>query len=319
MPGRKHLATPVVLVGVLAAGVAAAVVAWRRWKPQTVLPTPQMRILTITNQFTNGRPGVAMVTGASSGIGAAFARRLASEGYNLILVARREERLRSLADDLKRQYAVDAEILVADLALSADVDRIVQRAEQCDTLRVLINNAGFGRFGHFVHVPIEKHLAMISVHVLASVRLCRAALPSMIARGRGTIINVSSIAAFMPRPGNVTYNATKMYLKTFTEALHAELVDTGVQVQVLFPGLTSTEFFERPEIGTERVNVPSFLWMTSEEVVEESLRYLSDGKVICVPGLKNRILLALLRNPVLLTVTRVLLRYRSSRMSAAAT
>jgi uncharacterized protein len=160
---------------------------------------------------------------------------------------------------------------------------------------------------------------MIHVHVLASVRLCRAVLPGMIARRDGSIINVSSIAAFLPRPGNVIYNATKMYLKTFTEGLSAELADTGIRVQVLFPGLTSTEFFDQPEMGAESLNVPSFLWMSSEEVVSESLAYLQKNEVICISGLKNRVLLALLRHPIILLLTRTVIRYRASKTSLAST
>jgi hypothetical protein len=303
----------------LAAAVTGAALAWKRFRPEPFIPTPQMHMSTLTNATHNNTTGTALITGASSGIGAAFARKLAAQGYHLILVARREERLVAVANEIQAQHPVKGEILAADLAKPEEVQRVVNRIVACDDLTMLINNAGFGMFGAFADVDISRHLDMIHVHVIASVRLTRAALPDMIARNHGTIINVSSIAAFLPRPNNVTYNATKMYLKTFTEGLHAELSNTNLTLQALFPGLTRSEFFDRPEIGGKTINVPNFLWMSSEEVVEESLKSLRRNHVICLPGLKNRIMLKVLQNTRFLALIRKLISYKSSKTAPAST
>ncbi len=137
---------------------------------------------------------------------------------------------------------------------------------------------------------------MIQVHVLATVRLCRAALPGMIARGRGSIINVSSIAAFMASPRNATYSASKAYLNLFSEALQDELKGTGVRVQALCPGLTHTEFHDQPGYEGYKTKIPEFFWMSAEDVVRESLDALKKGRVICIPGFKNQLAVALVRS-----------------------
>jgi uncharacterized protein len=240
----------------------------------------------------------ALITGASSGIGAAFARKLASQKTNLLLVARREARLANLAADLERQFGVNAEVLAADLSTPGGVERVETRIADLDTLDLLINNAGFGFPSHFVDAPLEKSLAMIQVHVLASVRLNRAVLPGMIARGHGGIVNVSSIGAFLPRPGDAAYCATKAYLNAFSQALQAELRSSGVQVQALCPGFVATEFLDHPEYEAMQVKarIPRWLWTPVEDVVEESLRALNRDQVVCIPGGKNRAIVALARS-----------------------
>jgi short-subunit dehydrogenase len=237
----------------------------------------------------------AIITGASSGIGAAFARRLAAEAYDLVLIARRQERLASLAADVRQRFHVHVEVLVGDLSNPDDVARVEQHIARLDTLELLINNAGFGVPGPFAAVPLDTHLAMIEVHVLASVRFCRAALPGMIARGHGAIINLSSIGAFIPNPGDATYCATKAYLTVFSEALQAEVRGAGVRVQALCPGFTSTAFHDKPVYAGYDVpsRIPRALWMSADAVVAESLAALKKGRVICVPGFKNRVLVRL--------------------------
>lgn len=238
--------------------------------------------------------GTALVTGASSGLGAAFSRALASQGYGLILVARREERLTALAAELRDHHHVSAEPLVADLASPSGVELVEARIAELPTLDLLVNNAGFGTTGTFADVRLGKHLDMIHVHVVASVRLCHAALPGMIARGSGGIINVSSVAAVMPQGGHVTYCATKAYLRVFSETLRTELKGTGVQVQALVPGFTYTEFHDQPELeGFDRSQVPEALWMSAERVVEASLKALGRDRGVCIPGFRNRVLVAL--------------------------
>jgi short-subunit dehydrogenase len=245
---------------------------------------------------------IALITGASSGIGAEFARQLAAKGYNLILVARREARLATLAAELEQAYPITAEVLVADLARPADIERIEQRIAPLKNLAMLVNNAGFGTTGNFAEVEFGPQLDMVHVHVLASTRLCRAALPGMIARGRGAIINVSSIAGLAPMPGNVTYCATKAYLNTFSEALQVELAGTGVQVQALCPGFTITEFHDSPEFeGRSRSRSPKLMWLSAAEVVTTSLDALKRDRVIVIPGLPYKfvaILIYLTPSPV---------------------
>ena len=242
------------------------------------------------------RPGEheawALVTGASSGMGEAFARRLASDGYHLTLVARRRERLEQLAAELRRQHCVEAEVLAADLACDADVERVARRAGELDRLNILVNGAGFGTVGAFAGVPEASQAEMVRLHAEAPVRLARAVLPGMLARKQGAIINISSVAAFFALPGNVTYCATKRFLNTFSEALSTEVAGCGVVVQALCPGFTTTEFHATQsfrENGTGRPATPNFMWMPAEEVVRVSLNELGRG-VVCVPGSINRLI-----------------------------
>lgn len=249
-------------------------------------------------QFTDK---VALVTGASSGIGAAFARKLASQGYNLVLVARRKAKLRQLAAELQTQFHVKAEVLVADLSQPSDLERVERRITEITNLDLLVNDAGFGDPGMFVENSPAHIQSIIDVHVVASTRLSRAALPGMIARNTGAIINVSSIGAFTPRPfTEIIYCASKAYLNIFSEGLQAQLVLQGmnIRVQALCPGFTHTEFHDNPIYETQQIKtrIPKWLWMSAEEVVEESLRGLKHGQVICVPGFKNRVIVALARS-----------------------
>lgn len=247
-------------------------------------------------QLPNGR---VLITGASSGIGAAYARRLAAGGHDLILTARRSDRLAELAAELTAAHAVDVATLSADLATEDGISHVEQTISTADNLVMVINNAGFGVRGFFADVAPTKLEAMIAVHVLAPVRLSRAALPGLIGRGEGAMINVSSISAFFASPGGATYGATKAYLNSFSEALAGELVDTGVVVQSLCPGFTLTEFHDTAEYEDfDRSQLPAPLWMTAEEVVDASLAALGHSKVIFVPGKRNRILVATARSPL---------------------
>lgn len=230
----------------------------------------------------------ALVTGASSGIGEAFARRLARDRYDLTLVARNKERLTQLADKLRSRHAVGVKVVVADLTKTQALRRVEREIESEDRLELLVNNAGFGTMGQFAELDIAVEDEEIRLNVLAVVRLTRAALPAMITRRRGAIINVSSMAGFQPSPTTTTYGATKAFVNTFTEGLHEELHGTGVQVQALCPGFTRTEFQQRANIDVSAL--PAIAWMEPDEVVEESLAGLNRGDVLCVPGLLNRFL-----------------------------
>jgi len=244
--------------------------------------------------------GTALITGASSGIGAAYARTLAARGKNLILVARRKERLAALAEELHRNHAITAEVLVADLTNPADIEHVEKRIHEMEPLDMLINNAGFGTSGNFSEIDLAKQIDMINLHVIASVRLCRAAGPGMIARKSGVIINVSSAGAFMPSQGNATYCATKAFLVTFSEALQRELMGTGVKIQALCPGFIHTEFHDTSEFKKlDRSLIPGFLWTSADDIVAASLRSLKTGKVTYIPGLKNYLLVAAIRNRII--------------------
>lgn len=241
---------------------------------------------------------LALITGASSGIGAAFARKLASLGYDLILVARRESRLVRLATQLQQQFNVRTETVVADLSQLVAVERIERLITELPTLELLVNNAGFGVPGKFAEIPLDKTMAMIDVHVVASTRLTHAALPAMLAHGKGSIISVASIGGFIPRPQDTVYCATKAYLISFSEALQGELADTDVHVQALCPGFVPTEFLDSPECEQLQVKnqIPRWLWSPADAVVAESLRTLKRDQVVCIPGFKNRVLVVLARS-----------------------
>ena len=227
---------------------------------------------------------IALITGASSGIGAEFARQLAGQGYSLVLAARRKNKLEALALEIQDKNQVNVEILPADLSTEGGIQILEKCIGELERLELLVNNAGYGITGRFYQSDIERQLQMIHVHVIASVRLARAALPRMVLRGRGGIINVSSMSAFVPSAG-VTYSSTKAYLVKFSQALQYDLEGTGVRVQALCPGLTYSEFHGTPEYSRfNREQIPSFLWLSAETVVSESLRDLERGKVICIPG-----------------------------------
>ncbi len=229
-----------------------------------------------------GKP-VALVTGASSGIGAVFARKLAALGFDLILVARRKERLERLASDLGR-----ADAQVADLSIDADLRRVEERIKAVPNLEMLVNNAGFGAQGRFWEADLEAQDRMHRLHVIATLRLTHAALDVMLPRARGSIINVSSVAGFLHNPFSVSYGATKAWINSFTEALYVELKGAGspVRVQALCPGFTVSEFHD--VLGIDRAVIPRSLWMSAEDVVETSLRSLEKDKVIVIPGWRYR-------------------------------
>lgn len=237
-------------------------------------------------------PGTALITGASAGIGAAFARELAREGYDLVLVARRENRLRALAEEIALQHPVSVEVFPADLDNPQDVERLERRINESADLSLLVNNAGFGTGRSFAEADVEPELRMVNVHVVAPMRLMHAALPGMIARGYGAVINVSSLNAFVPAPGNATYGATKSFLNAFSEAVQGEVWGTGVRVQALCPGFTVTELHDAVQF--DRTRIPSFLWMQPEPVVAASLRGLRANQTVVIPGLLNKLMFGLI-------------------------
>jgi short-subunit dehydrogenase len=227
----------------------------------------------------------ALVTGASSGIGAAFAARLARDGYDVTIVARTRARLEELATRLRAHGGV-VDVLVADLSDPRGLE-VVVATTSATTLDLLVNNAGFGTAGPFAELDPAREEEEVRLNVIALMRLTRAALPGMLARQAGAIVNVSSIGAFQPGAFNATYSATKAWVNSFTEAVAEELRGSGVRLLALCPGFTRTEFQERAGIDVSKL--PSFLWMSAESVVEAALAGVRRGDVVCVPGAGNRV------------------------------
>ncbi|MBA3267939.1 MAG: SDR family oxidoreductase [Acidimicrobiia bacterium] len=236
----------------------------------------------------------ALVTGASSGIGRAFAVALAAAGADLVLVARRGDRLEALATELGDAHDCSVEVLPADLTDPTGLAEVETRlGDDNRPVDLLVNNAGFATSGSFAELPVAGEEEEIRLNVLAPVRLSRAVLPGMIDRGGGGIVNVSSIAALQPLPHWATYAASKAYLTSFSEALHEEVRARGVVVLALMPGFTHTEFHERA--GLPAARIPGALWMDSDEVVASALGALARKRASHVPGLANRAVAAVSR------------------------
>ncbi len=237
------------------------------------------------------QPGKALITGASAGIGRCFARELAQKAFDLVLVARRKDRLESIAAELSSDYGVGSEVLAADLSNPEGIRGVADFIRQTDPLDILINNAGFATLGYFADIPLEKSMQMLCLHTTAPATLAHAALAGMLKRNRGAIINVASIAAFAPTTGNAMYGATKAYLTVFSENLQMEVKDAGIQIQALCPGFTHTEFHEVGDFINFNTNViPAGMWMPADKVVSLSLKALESGKkTTFLPGWKNRL------------------------------
>jgi uncharacterized protein len=233
----------------------------------------------------------ALVTGASAGIGAAFARCLAADGLGLVLVARDPARLEATAAELTGRYRIQVETLAADLADEAGIAAVEARLADPDRpVDLLVNNAGFGIRDRFGTAPLDDELAMVKLHVEAVLRLTRAALPGMRERGRGYVVNVASVAAFLPRG---TYGASKSWVVTFSQSLARDLAGTGVRVLALCPGFTRTEFHDRG--GIDMTALRGWLWLSAEQVVDEAMRDLARGRSVSIPALRYKALVAVTR------------------------
>jgi short-subunit dehydrogenase len=229
--------------------------------------------------------GTALVTGASAGIGRAFALELARRGHDVVVVARDGERLAALADEV-RALGRTSEVLAADLCDPSGLATVEARlADAARPVDLLVNNAGFATVGPFAESDSDAEEREIRLNVVAVSRLTRAVLPQLVARGGGGVINISSIAGFQPTPGNATYGATKAFVTSFSQAVHEELRGTGVRCLVVSPGFTRTEFQSRA--GIDSSSVPEFMWHRPEVVVEHALRAYDRGRATCVPGFMN--------------------------------
>lgn len=243
--------------------------------------------------MSDARP-LAVVTGASAGIGKVFCERLAARGHDLLLVARDGNRLQALKQDLEQRYQTGVEVFPADLTIDTDVSLLAETLARSPNLALLVNNAGFGTRGPLADASPARQEAMLQLHVMAPMRLTQAALPMLLRNNRGAIVNVSSVAAFLFSAQNVNYCATKAYLKVFSEGLASELGGTGVKVQALCPGFTRSEFHQR--MGLDAGEIPGWMWLSATSVVDASLAALDRGwPVVCVPGLRYKLLVLLLR------------------------
>ena len=232
---------------------------------------------------------IALVTGASSGIGESLARLLAERGHDLVLVARDRGRLDALAKELEGAFQAGAQVLPADLT---DAEQLATVEARCHDrgapVDVLVNNAGFGTFGPLHTLDVDTEAREIQLNVVALVRLTHAAAAEMVERGTGGILNVSSLAGFQPGPSNATYSATKAFITSFTEAVHEELRGTGVSVTVLCPGFTRTGFQATANVPAEAV--PGFMWQEADAVARVGLDALAKNRAIAIPGGLNKVL-----------------------------
>ena len=234
---------------------------------------------------------IALITGPTAGIGTCFAHQLAQKGYDLVLVARDESRLRALAAEVEKEYDADTEVLVADLA-DREALAVVERrvADRERPVSLLVNNAGFGHKRPFLENSVEDEQQMLDVLVTAVLRLTHAALGAMVARGEGAIINVSSVAGFLPRG---TYSAAKAYVTSLSEWADLTYRDQGVRVMALCPGFTKTEFHERMDVS--RDSAPSWMWLEADRLVADALADLDRGKRVSVPSKRYKAITSVVR------------------------
>jgi len=236
----------------------------------------------------------ALVTGATAGLGAEFARQLAADGYDLVLVARDTDRLEQIGDELTRLHGRKVKLIGADLTTEEGCTAVAERIEQRDEpVDVLVNNAGFGMYKVFGSAAIADEERQLDLNVRAVLRLSHAAVRVMTARSSGRIVNVSSVSAFVPRGSNATYAASKAWVTMFSEALSVQLTGSGVTVTAICPGFTRTEFHERAD--ADMSHVPDRMWLGAADVVREGLADAFAGKPVSIPTRQYRRLVLLAR------------------------
>lgn len=233
----------------------------------------------------------ALITGPTAGIGLSFAHQLAENGFDLVLVARHEDRLQQLAGDLEQKYGVGTEVLPADLGDRTSLAAVEARvADPGRPIDLLVNNAGFGLKRPFLDNDVEDEQQMLDVLVTAVLRLTHAALKPMVARGSGAIVNVSSVAGFLPRG---TYSAAKSYVTSLSEWANLTYRDRGVKTMALCPGFTKTEFHERMDV--DRRSAPAWMWLDADRLVRDALADLDKGRSISIPGRRYKVLAGIAR------------------------
>ena len=229
--------------------------------------------------------GTALITGASSGIGAVYADRLARQGYDLILVARSQGKLNALASHLSDETGRTVEVVAADLTNKADSLRVEQILRSDASITLLVNNAGVGAVMPLLASPVDDMDAMINLNVTALMRLAYAAVPGFVARGTGTVINIASIVAIAPEILNGVYGGTKSFVLSLSPSMQHELADKGVRIQAVLPGATATDFWS--EAGNPVENLPQEIVMSAEDMVDAALAGLAAGEVVTIPGLHD--------------------------------
>ncbi|VVP66502.1 3-phenylpropionate-dihydrodiol/cinnamic acid-dihydrodiol dehydrogenase [Pseudomonas fluorescens] len=235
--------------------------------------------------MTLSSKGTALVTGASSGIGAVYADRLARLGYDLILVARSQAKLNALATRLSDETGRTVEVVAADLTDKADVRRVEQILRSDASITLLVNNAGVGAVMPLLGSPVDDMEDMINLNITALTRLAYAVAPGFVARGAGTVINIASIVAIAPEILNGVYGGTKAFVLALSQSMHHELADKGVRVQAVLPGATATDFWS--EAGHPVENLPPEIVMSAQEMVDAALAGLASGEVVTIPGLHD--------------------------------
>lgn len=258
----------------------------------------------------------AVITGASSGIGEVYARLLADEGHNLLLIARRESVLEKIRQEIESKHGVAVEVLSADLADPEALRRAEHRIAAMRRIDYMINNAGFGLNRRFPDVDVEAETTMLRLHVVATMRLTHAALGPMCQRKGGYLINVASLAAFLVGPGAADYCATKAYMVSFSRCLAYDLKPYNIRIQALCPGMTVTEFHDTKALeGFQRSQIPGYLWVPAEDVVRSSLRAIRKRRpsVVHIPTLRYRVFRAVVNNPITGPLLRTMFADRAQR------
>ena len=227
---------------------------------------------------------VVLITGATSGIGEAFARRFAKEGYNLIVTGRRKEKINNLADELREKFNISVDVFIAELSNMDNVEFLIEKIRNRN-INILVNNAGFATKDTFVNTNLNVQEQMVNLHITCAMKLIYSILPNMIKKNNGVIINLSSQSAFFSMPKNATYTGTKKFLIGFSECLYLETKEFGVKVQALCPGFVKSDFHEK--MGSSKAshqNKGIIRWITPEKAVDISLKALKTNKLICKPG-----------------------------------
>ncbi|MGQ1787130.1 MULTISPECIES: SDR family NAD(P)-dependent oxidoreductase [unclassified Saccharicrinis] len=234
----------------------------------------------------------AIITGATSGIGTKFAKTLAKQGWDLIITGRRKSRLTRLSQEISNQYGVQVQPVIADFSNQEDLNHFLDIIDQSTNIELLVNNAGFGSIGDFFESNYTNQQQMLDVHVTATTKIVYRAVPKMVKKGKGGIINVASLSAFYPGPNSYFYCSSKAFLVSFSECLHIDLAQKNIKVQALCPGFTNTEFHSRQGIShSDSYLKRKLFWKSPQQVVDKSLKSLGKRKIICIPGFFNRLLL----------------------------
>ncbi|WP_320046459.1 SDR family oxidoreductase [uncultured Ilyobacter sp.] len=237
----------------------------------------------------------ALITGATSGIGAAFARKLGKEGYNLYITGRREEIIEKLAQEIREKHNVAVEVIIADFTIPSEVDFLLEKIVSVD-IEFLVNNVGFGHEKRFLDDTYENQRKMIEAHIESFSKITHLVARKMKNMKKGQIINVSSLAAFTPASFNHLYSSTKSFVITFSEALYIELLPLGINIQALCPGFTKSDFHRSLDIKEKTFKNRGLVrWMSSEEVVRLSLKAIGKTGGIYIPGLSNKILYTIIK------------------------